>query len=377
MYILFAVCSPGLETILTQELQTLELFNSPQTPKTTIQGGVSFSGNLESIYRSNLWLRSANRLLVRLGDFNAKAFSELRKKASRLEWEQYLSPGHPIEIKVTCHKSRLYHQGAVAERVAAAIIDRLGKQSVIRNSDQTGETQLIFVRIVRDHCTISIDSSGELLHRRGYRLATAKAPLRETLAAGMLYASHWDTTSTLLDPFCGSGTIAIEAALLARNIPPGHKKDFSFMKWKNYDSGLWQRLLEESKQQRKETSPIILASDRNAGAINIAKVNAERADVAADIDFSHRALSAIEPKGQGSVVTNPPYGYRVSSNKDLRNLYAQFGNVMRTKCPGWQIAILCNDQKLINHTGLSLERSMTLDNGGIKVKLAQGIVSTK
>ena len=375
MYKLFAVCGLGLENILTLELQSLGLLEQDTTSNPIITGGVLFQGDQETICRSNLWLRSANRVLVRLGEFNAKAFSELRKKASRLEWEQYLTPELPIEIKVTCHKSRLYHQGAVAERVANAISDRLGKQSAIRNSDQTGESQLIFVRIVRDHCTISIDSSGELLHRRGYRLATSKAPLRETLAAAILYASNWNPTSTLLDPFCGSGTITIEASLLARNIPPGQKRDFSFMKWKNYDSGLWQRLLEESKQQRKENSPIILASDRNAGAINIAKANAERAGVAADIDFSHRSLSAIEPKGQGSVVTNPPYGYRVSSNKDLRNLYAQFGNVMRSKCPGWQIALLCNDQKLINHTGLNLERSMTLDNGGIKVKLAQGIVS--
>ena len=372
---LFAVCSPGLESILTQELQTLGLLDHTLVSIPNKPGGVSFEGNLKSVYLSNLWLRSANRILVRQGDFNAKAFSELRKKASRLEWEQFLTQGQPIDIKVTCHKSRLYHQGAVAERVAAAISDRLGKPTPIRKSDQMRVTQLVFVRIVRDHCTISIDSSGQLLHRRGYRLATAKAPLRETLAAGILYASAWDPKSTLIDPFCGSGTIPIEAALLARNIPPGNGRDFSFMNWKNHDLGLWKKLLEDSKHQQSEQPIIILASDRDAGAISIAKANAERAGVAEDIEFSHQAISAIEPKGSGVVVTNPPYGHRVSSNKDLRNLYAQFGIIMRAKCPGWRIALLCNDQKLINQTGLNLESDTTLDNGGIKVKLAQGIVS--
>jgi len=377
MFKLFAVCTPGLESILAQEMRQLGLFNHPSTATANITGGVSFEGNLESIYRSNLWLRTANRILVRLGDFNAKTFSELNKKTARLQWDQFLKLGQPIEIKVTCHKSRLYHQGAVAERVAGAISDQLGKAASVQKSDQIGETQMIYVRIVHDHCTISIDSSGKLLHRRGYRLATAKAPLRETLAAGMLYASDWDPASALIDPFCGSGTIPIEAALIAQNIPPGYLRDFSFMKWKIFDPELWKKLLEESKNQVNEKPMVILASDRDAGAIAIAKANAERAGVAADMEFSHRALSAIEPRGTGVIVTNPPYGHRVSSNKDLRNLYAQLGNVMRAKCPGWHIALLCNDQKLINYTGLNLKSDMTLENGGIKVKLAQGIVSTK
>ena len=185
---------------------------------------MAFNGGLDELYRANLHLRTASRVLVRLGDFYAAAFSELRKKAGRLEWERYLRPGQPVALHVTCHKSKLYHSDAVAERVAGAIGDRLGRPTTMlkpAESEDDSPPQLVIVRLVNDHCTISIDSSGELLHRRGYRLATAKAPLRETLAAGMLLASGWDVRSPLIDPFCGSGTIAIEAALMRAGLPPG------------------------------------------------------------------------------------------------------------------------------------------------------------
>jgi putative N6-adenine-specific DNA methylase len=371
---LFAVCGPGLETILADELRQLGLLKTAPEKVSPTSGGVAFKGNLDAVYKSNLWLRTASRVLVRLGNFNAAAFSELRKKASRLRWERYLTPGQPVALKVTCRKSRLYHSDAVAERVAGAIGDRLGKPVRTQKPDDSGKTQLILVRLYRDHCTISIDTSGALLHRRGYRLASAKAPLRETLAAGMLLASGWVPTTPLLDPFCGSGTIAIEAALLAHNIPPGYTRKFAFMKWSNFDSKRWNSLLELNKQPVNHQDPQIIASDRDAGAIEVAKANAERAGMAECIEFSQRALSAIEPEGTGWVVTNPPYGRRVSANKDLRNLYAQIGNVLRAKCPGWQTAILSGDKHLLNQTGLKLDTSLKLDNGGLTVMLGQGIV---
>jgi len=371
---LFATCGPGLEAFLARELHQLGLLkaNSERSPSTT--GGVIFPGDLEEIYLSNLWLRSASRVLVRLGDFYAAAFSELRKKASRLEWERYLTPGQPVALKVTCRKSRLYHSDAVAERVAGAIGDHLGRPSRIIKGDETGKSQLILVRLQRDHCTISMDSLGALLHRRGYRLETAKAPLRETLAAGILLAAGWDLNSPLLDPFCGSGTIPIEAALLARNIAPGHARDYSFMNWPGFNQNLWRKLLERSEQDERKQTLRIYASDRDAGAVRIARANAERAGVVHNIEFSQRSVSAVETDGTGWVVTNPPYGRRVSANKDLRNLYAQFGNMLRTKCPDWQVAVLCNSQRLLSNTGLQLDTSLQLDNGGVRVILGRGIV---
>jgi len=397
---LFAVCAPGLEPFTALELRQLGLLPPVQgddAPETSGRdraaqgenGGVSFAGDLNEIYLANLHLRTASRVLVRLGEFYAAAFSELRKKAGRLAWMRYLKPGQPVAINVTCHQSRLYHSDAVAERIAGAIGDCLGEQPQVIRPDpavsySNGETnlqpQLVVVRLVQDLCTISIDSSGELLHRRGYRLATAKAPLRETLAAGVLLASGWDKISPLIDPFCGSGTIAIEAAMMALSIAPGRDRRFSFMSWESFAPAVWEVFTGENAHQvRGRRTEIgnklnISASDRDAGAIQAALANATRSGVENDIEFSHRAVSAIEPIGRGWVVTNPPYGLRISANKDLRNLYAQLGNVLRVKCSGWHVGVLCSDSRLLNNLGLHLDTSISLINGGVKVKLARGIV---
>jgi len=376
MYKLFAVTAPGLQAFTAAELTELELL-SPTVHTPPSPGGVDFTGGLEAVYRANLWLRTANRVLVRLGEFYAAAFSKLRKETSHLPWEDFLVPGQPVALRVTCKKSRLYHSTAVAERVAAAIGDRLGKlpPQVKFDQDAEGESsQLVIVRLSHDHCTISIDSSGALLHRRGYRLGTAKAPLRETLVAGLLRASGWDHTSPLADPFCGSGTIPIEAALVARNIPPGHMRGFTFMNWPKFDRSLWDSLLLEAGGMRGTATPRISASDRDKGAIEIAQANAARAGVDDAIDFSWQSISALSPVGTGWVVTNPPYGMRVSKNKDLRNLYAQFGNVLRRQCPGWQVAFLSNSYQLIGSTGLDLDTSLSFQSGGSAVKVACGSV---
>lgn len=381
---LFAVCALGLEPFVRQEMHQLGLIDMISTanlPNKTSSssadddaGGVEFSGDLQVIYRANLHLRTASRVLLRFANFHSAAFSELRRKSNILPWETYLSPGQPVAIRVTCRKSRLYHSAAVAREVTSAIGDRLGIKPELLPFREELETQLIIVRLVDDECAISIDTSGALLHRRGYRLATAKAPLRETLAAAMLMASGWDTQSPLLDPFCGSGTIPIEAALMARKIPPGRVRHFAFMNWPSFDLDLWESLLAESQGQALMDFPKIQASDRDAGAIRVAQANAERAGVAEHIEFTCRAVSAIEPVGTGWVVTNPPYGLRVRSSHDLRNLYAQFGKVLRLKCPGWQVAILCSELLLLQTTGLSLDTSISWVNGGVQVRLGRGIV---
>jgi putative N6-adenine-specific DNA methylase len=382
----FAVTAPGLEPFIAQELRALKLLpqegplRRSETGLTGEEsGGVTFEGGLGDLYRANLCLRTASRVLVRLGDFFATSFPELRKRASRLPWERYLRPGQPVSLHVTCRKSRSYHSGAVAERVAGAIADKLGKTSpVVRPEDrQKGEpAQMVVVRLVNNACTISLDTSGELLHRRGYRLETAKAPLRETLAAGLLLASGWDGVSPLLDPLCGSGTIAIEGALMAANLPPGRLRSFAFMHWPGYEQKRWQSLLGEYPSVPTGDLPSIQASDRDAGAVRIAQANAERAGVLGQIEFSVRAISAIEPPpGPGWVVTNPPYGARVSASRDLRNLYAQLGNVLRAHCPGWQAAILSSDIALLGQTGLPLDHSLALVNGGIPVRLGRGTVT--
>jgi putative N6-adenine-specific DNA methylase len=383
-YSLYAVTAPGLESFTQDELAGLGITAHPAQPAQVEpgdgreeSGGVAFDGGLDDLYRANLHLRTASRILARLGDFDAAVFSELRKKASRLNWEEFLNPGQPAALRVTCHKSKLYHSGAVAERVAGAIADRLGKPPELVKFDEAAAPlpQLVIVRLVRDHCTISIDTSGSLLHRRGYRLETAKAPLRETLAAGLLLASGWDPACPLLDPFCGSGTIPIEAALLARRIAPGKTRRFAFMEWPNYDSSRWQDQLARGSELELPGSGLIQASDRDAGAVRIAQANAERAGVSGDIQFDCRAVSAVQPPaGQGWVVTNPPYGLRVKGGRDLRDLYAQFGNVLRVHCPGWTVGMLCSTDYLAGHARIRFERSLSLLNGGVPVKFFVGKV---
>ncbi len=364
-YDLFAACAPGFETIAAQELFSLGI----ATPRAEA-GGVNFRGFASHIYKVNLWARSIERVLVRVGEFNALTFKELQTKAKQIEWERFIQPTRPVSIRATCHKSRLIHSDAVVERVATAIANKF-KRNI--GADDTDEhAQLIVVRLVNDVCTISLDSSGPLLHRRGYRQATAKAPLRETLAASMLLASGWTPAHPLLDPFCGSGTIPIEAALIARNIAPGLKRRFAFMDWPEFDRVTWQDLIDKANESIKEKAPAaILGSDRDAGAIEASRANADRAGVLNDIEFSSRALSAIEPVGQGWIVTNPPYGERLSEDKDVRNLYAQFGKVVRAKAAGWHIAMLAGSDELAQATKLPFGPAVRVNNGGLRVRFVQ------
>ena len=357
------MCAPGLEALAAKELQGLGL-----------AGELFFSGSLRDLYRANLHLGSAERVLLRLGSLRATVFPEFRRKAAKLPWERFLRPGRPIALKVSCLRSRLYHESAVAERLAGAVEDRLKRPSPVKKqSEEAGPepAQLISARFEDDVCTISMDSSGEPLHRRGWRLAAAKAPLKESLAFSMLKASGWDAASTLIDPFCGSGTIAIEAALLAQKAAPGRSRRFAFMDWPGFDAGLWAGLLALVGGDAAGLKPRILASDRDAGAVRAAQANAARAGVSGLIEFSCKALSAVEPPpAPGWVVTNPPYGVRLKGSGDLRDLYARFGRIFREKCPGWHAAVLCGDLRLMRSAALSYKTELLSMNGGLKVSLA-------
>lgn len=385
---LFAVTAPGLGSLCVEEMRGNALLTGLSSPQVEA-GGVVLHGDLASLYRANLHLRTASRILVRLGEFHAENFTQLQTRAALLAWEKFLKPGGVVDLRVTCHKSRLYHSGGVAERVANAIGDRLGQPPSHHKHDEESDepgAQLVVVRLVHDTCTISIDSSGALLHRRGYRLATAKAPLRETLAAGLLLASGWDATSAapspLLDPFCGSGTIPIEAATLALQLAPGRNRRFAFMDWPDFDAANWQPLLDkadahaQARRAQVSRALVIQTSDRDAGAVAAAQTNARRAGVEDVVAFTCRAISAIAPPATpGHVVTNPPYGQRVRDGADLRNLYAQLGKVLRTYCPGWRATLLSADRALLGQTGLRLDTSLSFVNGGIDVVVARGMIA--
>ena len=375
----YVSCTPGLESILEVESRQLRMLplREDRVSGTALEstdeegGGILFEGTYAHIMRCNLHLRTASRIVVRLGEFYAAAFSELRKKSAKLEWGRYIRPGQKVNIRVTCRKSKLYHSDGVAERVLGAINDHFGVGSQpVKACTQDAEGQQILVRIVNDLCTISIDSSGDLLHKRGYRQAVAKAPLRETLAAAMLLASGWDTLSPFIDPFCGSGTLPIEAALLAGNIAPGIARSFTFMNWPAFKTQDWQELLENARTNIQPAKVSILGFDRDSGAIEMARANAARAGQMDTIEFHQQAVSYLKSASiTGWLVTNPPYGVRTEENKDLRDLYARFGEILRNEFAGWNIGILCSDRQLSGNLKLGVPtRVLQFRNGGIPVR---------
>ena len=373
----FAVTAPGLAPLAAEELRALGLAVREVEP-----AGVAFDATQGELQRANLWLRTASRVIVRLAAFRATAFHELERHARQIPWERIVDAERPLRLRVTCRKSRLYHSDAVAERVAGAIEHRVGGVPRFeRAADEEGEdegddAQLFVVRFFHDRCTVSADSSGALLHRRGYRQAIAKAPLRETLASAMLLASGWDPGTPLVDPLCGSGTIAIEGALLARRLAPGRERRFAFMHWPGFDRDAWDAALARADAGAQPAAPApIVASDRDAGAVRAARENAERAGVEADVAVEHRPLAALAPPpGRGALVTNPPYGKRVGEPGPLRDLWTRLGDVAGERCPGWTVAILSPDRRLDALTRLPLDERLATRNGGIPVRVVAGAV---
>jgi putative N6-adenine-specific DNA methylase len=310
---------------------------------------------------------------VRAAEFHASTFHELERRVKKVEWSRYLSRGGPVRFRVTCRKSKLYHSDAVAERFENALVSQLNATIGDRDSDEDndGDAQLFIVRLANDLCTVSADSSGELLHRRGYRQAVAKAPLRETLAAAMLVGSEWDTSKPLVDPMCGSGTIAIEGAMMSRNMAPGVARSFAFEKWPDFDQSAWNQLRDEAREKERSSAEApIVSSDRDAGAVEAAKSNAERAGVSGDIEIEQRPLSAATfPDTPGWIVCNPPYGLRIGETAPLRNLYSTLGKILRTKAPSYLLALLSADRKLEAQVGVRFTEIFRTTNGGIPVRL--------
>lgn len=356
----FVITAPGIEAITAAELTRLGGEIDATEP-----GGVSFRADPSLLYRANLELRSASRVLKRVAQFEARTWFELERHAKKVGWNTLLGPGMVPEFDVTSRKSKLYHNRGIAERLERIV----GAEGKAADSDAS-RVAGFNVRVVRDRFTISIDASGDLLHRRGYRLETAKAPLRETLAAAMLLGSGWDGTVPLLDPFCGSGTIPIEAALLARRIPPGLHRRFAFESWPDFDAKLWSGIRADAQSRIVATAPRITGADRDAGAIEASRANATRAGVADSVDFRNVPLSATDPApGAGLLLTNPPYGARIGEERPLRNLYAQLGNVARSRLPGWRVALLGANPRLEGQVGLPLREVWRTNNGGIPVHL--------
>jgi putative N6-adenine-specific DNA methylase len=374
----FAVSAPGLESTVAGELTALGLKDCEP-----VDGGVEFKATKRQLYAANLHLRTASRVLVRLVRFRALTFAELEKRARRILWELVIAPGQPVALRVTCRKSRLYHSGAVAERIQRDLVQRFRAEvrPVSPDEDvadpQNVASQLIIVRFDHDHCTVSADSSGPLLHQRGYRLSVTQAPMRETLAAALVLASGWDQASPLLDPFCGSGTIPIEACLIATRVAPGKNRNFQFMQWPGFDQAAWRRVHAEAVKQERRETPVIRGSDETARAIRAATENADRAGVAGRVALEKADALKIEPGADsGWIVSNPPYGIRLGDERRSRYLLRDFAERMRNEFGGWRFALLAPDS-IASIPGLKLSNVIATTNGGLRVHMLVGSVPVK
>ncbi len=355
----FAVTPPGCEALCAAELVELGLRPHPEA------GGVSFQAQPRDLYRANLWCRVASRILVRLGSFRCRDFPELYRHALKLPWGRFVRPEKACQVRVSCQGSRLNHSGRIAETVLAAARKALGGAT----GGQDGE-QLLFARLENDQCVLSVDSSGELLHRRGYRKAMVAAPLRENLAAAILLKLGYDGHQPLVDTMTGSGSFAIEAALLAQGTAPGRERHFSFMDWPHYRPHVWTLCLQE---QGTPAGPApILAVDCNPAALEAARENAAAAGVADLITFVEARAEDLEPPAPaGLLVCNPPYGERLGAVEGLRPLYRQLGALYRGPFSAWDIGWISADRRFAADMNISCRRLWSFSNGGLGVELRQ------
>lgn len=356
----YCMCQPGLETLLQNELRLLRIHGTVEP------GGIWFTGTERDLVQANLCLRTASRVLQRLALFPVTGFAGLEKQCRRIPWQRFVRPEIPVQIRVSSVGSRLYHEGAIRQR----LLRWLNQDYGLRQASEDEEAQRIYVRIQHNRCSISVDSSGQHLHRRGYRQQTAKAPLRENLAAAMVLASGWARNRPpLYDPFCGSGTILIEAALLARRVVPGlvTGRSYAFQSWPAFSdfAGLFQEIVQHWKSQQRLDEPLQLyGSDRDAGAIQAARDNALRAGM--EISWSQSAFTAVAYRPDSFILCNPPYGQRIGD--DLRNLYAALGRLARERSD-LTIAWLCSDKRWMAATGTSWKKRLGFSNGGLSVQL--------
>ena len=360
---IFLSTQPGLEALLLDEV----IERGFQRPK-SVGGGVSIWGDWNDVWRANLTLRGASKVLARIGEFRAFHLAQLDKRSRKFPWGNTLMPGHTIKVEVvTNRKSKIYHAGAAIERIERAIHEEFGA-NIATSMDEADI--IIKTRIDDNNVRFSVDTSGAGLHKRGYKQAMGKAPLRETMAALALRGCGYNGTETVLDPMCGSGTFLIESAQISRNIMAGRSRNFAFERLASYDSKAVQNLKDNWVTQ--DSSQKFYGSDRNVNVIGFSKDNAQRGDVANLCEFSPLPLSKIDrPEGPpGLVITNPPYGARIGKKKDLFALYGSFGDVMREKFEGWRVGMITSDMKLAEATKLPwLNTGPPIAHGGLKVRL--------
>jgi putative N6-adenine-specific DNA methylase len=328
---------------------------------------------MAAAYRANLWLRTASRVLMRLAEFPCQTPEELYQGVRSIPWERLITPAMTLAVDCNLRDSALTHSGFVALKTKDAIVDTVRDQTGARPSVDTKDPDLrVNVRLFRNLLTLSLDCSGAPLDRRGYRLDRHEAPLKENLAAALVELSGWDPALPFLDPMCGTGTIAIEAALKGVRLAPGLLREtFGFKRWRDFDRTLWERLVEEARAAvLPELPAAVVGSDLSASAVAMAQQNARRAGVAELVRFSqHRIQELSPPQGPGVLIFNPPYGKRLGEVEELKPLYKEIGDVMKKRCTGYTAYLFTGNLELAKSVGLKASRRIVLFNGPIECRL--------
>lgn len=368
----FIATLPGIEPVCFNELRQLGI---PLTDAVISNGGITFTGRLHDCYLTNLKLRTANRILMRLFTFTASNFRQLEKKLSSMPWELYLNKDTGCELNVTAAHSRLIHTDAIAERFNTSI-DRQLDSSAAKSAESGAEKpQQVFVRVKDDAFTVSIDSSGELLHKRGVKISGGRAPVRETLAAAILALAGYRPGETLIDPMCGSGTFSMEAAMIAKNIPPGWHREFAFMDWPAFKPSRWEHIRREAENKiATTTDPVIFASDTDAGTIQKLSRLIQDNHLSDAINVSGTDFFELRPQHTtppGLVVLNPPYGRRIGSKNAAEKMFGRIGEKLKNDFKDWKVALLLPDKHLLAKIPFKTT-SRRLTHGGLKILLVTG-----
>lgn len=360
---LFFTAVPGHEAALAEEARACGFKGV-----TAVAGGVVAEGGWADAWRANLVLRGTGRVLVTIATFRVLHLAQLDKRARRVEWSRVLRADVPFRVEAVCRKSKIYHSGAAQERVARAIGDALG------STPAKDAPVLVRVKIEDDLCTVSIDTTGEPLHKRGYKEAVAKAPMRETLAALFLRQCGYTGAEPVLDPMCGSGTFVIEAAEIAAGAMPGRRRSFAFEKLATFDAKAWADLRAGVPAPDFSGGPRFHGSDQDVGAIRMSAENAERAGVAQLCSFRHLEVDDIAPPPgpPGLVIVNPPYGDRIGDRHGVIATYRRLGHALATRFGGWRVGLITSDPALARATGLPFGApSAPVSHGGLRVMLFQ------
>ena len=364
----FATVARGLETIAAEELQQLDA----QDVKPGF-AGVDFSGDQALLYQVNLWSRYCYRFLKPI--VTAKAFNapQLYRSVKKIDWSAYLTPAQTLQITCSGKNPQLNHSHFTALQIKNAIVDQQRDHYGQRSSVSLEAPDVVInAHIHKNHCRLSLDSTGFSLHRRGYRPAVGNAPLKETLAAALLAIAEWQPDIPLYDPFCGSGTFLLEAGLQSRNLAPGQLQPrFCFQNWPDFDAPLWQRLLATAESQaRPELAAPIWGSDQDASVLQQAQQNAKAAQLGGQIQWQQQAFEDITPPtDSGYLICNPPYGKRLGNPQALEGFYRQLGDILKQRFTGWTAFILSGNKQLTKRIGLRTSARYPVNNGNLPCTL--------